>query len=40
MCKICYLRAKLMVNDSVIDKTFGSKHQSVMTQIKNPATDG
>ena len=34
MNKIFHLRAKLIVNDSHIGKTFGLMHQRVMTKIK------
>ena len=34
MRKIFHLSAKLIVNDSDIDKPFGSIHQSAMTKIK------
>ena len=34
MNKIFHLRAKLIVNDSDIGKTFGLMHQRVMTKIK------
>ena len=34
MPKTFYSSAKLIVNDSDIDKEFGSKHQSTMTKIK------
>ena len=32
-CKFFHSRAKLIDDDSVIDKAFGSMHQSVMTKI-------
>ena len=34
MHKIFHSSAKLIANDSEIDKVFGSFHQSVMTRIK------
>ena len=35
MRKIFDSSAKLIINDSDIDKAFGSMHQSVMIRIKN-----
>ena len=35
MRKIFHSSAKLIVNESDIDKAFRSMHQSVMTKIKN-----
>ena len=39
MCKIFHSNDKLIVNDSVIDKAFGSMHQNVMSKIKNSVTE-
>ena len=35
MRKTCHSSAKLIANDSDIDKIFGSMHESIMTIIKN-----
>ena len=38
-CKIFHSSSKLIASDSEIDEAFKSKHQSIMTKIKNYACE-